>query len=753
MTRFALPSALLGLAQDMIIKGWQPVWCPARQSGSFTPLPGCTGSAPYPTALPQPQTAHKLAFRPPPDVLLLDVDHYDDKHGMDTMDRAEDWLGMLPLTYRVTSRGAANPSGRYMFRIPADLVVTDSSLYQFADEDGATHIEMVRTGHRFSWAPGDYHYKNDELIVCYNEYGEECELPDVSEVPELPAKWVEYFRNPPVPQRHEAYTRPSDGAEWWLSQADTSLGSDGELAGFAYNMLLSRVPYEEIWEQWTRVARSDNPDWLWERKDFERHLSARAEQKAGAVLAHQDEEASWIDNVPGMTPEARQEILDRAKKEYENPRELRALVEPEIPVDEEASEELQALTPPPFAYKPPTIAELAEQKIKDNPKYNDIYYREAAKQVVQRDVAKLFASEFQGFEDISNQEDPAPPSLFQVTGKDSVASAVITEGTVSVLSAKRASGKTWVTALISAQVMTAGGHVMWLDFERQPKGLAQKLRLIGVPAHLTAGQLHYSSILPPVDVLVSTVAMYQVTTGKPVLLVVDAFRTLQGSVVPGSNANDGDAVEQVYIDYITPAVNAGATVVLLDHIAKNGDGSTFGSERKESAADYVIRLEKTEPFSKTRPGYASLTCAKDRYGVIAEGDPVGYLWVPGDKSKSGKSIEDYPYVPELRNWSPAETAELEAVEISEKGKREAAVTQVVKDNPLAYGPRDLGRHVQQVYPDLFTSAKAATDFASRMRIEGKLLKEQGSNGKYELPAVAATQAVSVPLIENLSDPE
>ena len=221
--KFQTPAALLGLAADMIDKDWQPVWCPQRQSGSFSPEPGCTGGAPYPTVLKQPVTAHKLAFRPPEDVLVLDVDHYDGKSGMDTIDKAVAWLGPLPETYRVTSRGFGNPSGRYLYRKPASLLVTDSSLYQFGDEDGKTDVEIVRTGHRFSWAPGDYHYKNNELIKCYDEYGDECGLPQVAELPELPARWVSYFENPPLPQRQEVYTRPSDGADWWLSQADDSL--------------------------------------------------------------------------------------------------------------------------------------------------------------------------------------------------------------------------------------------------------------------------------------------------------------------------------------------------------------------------------------------------------------------------------------------------------------------------------------------------------------------------------------------------
>lgn len=737
-TKFQTPAVLLGLAQDMITKGWQPVWAPARQNGSFSPEPGCTGSVEYmgSSVLPQPKVAHKLAFRPPLNVLVIDVDHYDDKHGMDTIDRAEAWLCPLPLTYRVTSRGEDNPSGRYLYRIPEDLLVTDSSLYQFADpETGKTDVEIVRTGHRFSWAPGDYHYKNNAMIQCFDEMGDECDLPDVEELPELPERWVAYFRNPPIPQKHEAYTRPSDGADWWLSQADDSLSSDQELAGFAYNMMLSRVPEEEIFEQWQRVARADNPAWPWERKDFDRHVGSRAQQKVDQILAHQDMETEWF----AGTGADLERIAQQQTELYDNKQSLRAVVEPEIPFDRQKLEQIAAPAGIFFdddepsegdefyAPQPKTI----DQLIRSLPEYDRMLWQEVARGKAKQDAAKILAGEFTGWEDISEIQDPAAPSLLLITGKDKPATAVISEKTVTVLSARRASGKTWMSSLWAEQIITRGGHVVWLDFERQPSGLAQKIRALGVPQHLMKNQLHYSSKLPPVDRLTADIRAYA-ANGKPVLFVVDAFRTLQGVVVPGSNANDGDAVEQVYIDYLTPAVNAGATVVLIDHIAKNGDGSTFGSERKESAADYVIRLEKVIAFTKVKPGFASLTCGKDRYGLIAEGDPVGYLWMPGDGSKSGKSIDQYPFSPALRNWSPMEDVENQAVELSLKGQRELAITTVVRDNPLRYGPRELGRQVVAVYPDLFVSDKAATDFASRMRSEGKLTKEDGREGKYNL---------------------
>lgn len=728
--QFQSPAALLGIAQDMIRKDWQPVWCPQRQSGSFSPEPGCTGGAAWMTILSQPKVAHKLAFRPPEDVLVIDVDEYEDKHGDATMEKAAAWLGDLPETYRVTSRGFANPSGRYLYRKPPDLLVTDSSLYQFG-EDSKTDVEIVRTGHRFSWAPGDYHYKNNQEILCFDPMGDVCDMPCVSDLPYLPEKWVNYLRNPPVPQKHEVYTRPSDGADWWLSQADDSLGSDAELASFAYNMLLSRVPEEEIFGQWLRVSLAVDTGWPWDRKDFDRHLGSRAQYKADQILQHQDEETDWFRG----TGADLEEISARTQESFDNRQSLMsAVTQPVVDYQPSIIQQGYAL----IGYEQDDEEEDEQQTLANQFRGLDSYQRllfdQLARVQATKDAAKILAGRFKGYEDISTLPDPPDASLFVVTGKDNLATAVVAPRTVTVFSGHRASGKTWVCAVWAAQVIRAGGHVIWQDFERQPYGLVQKLRAVGIQGHLITKNLHYTSKLPDIDRFTGDVVKYAVS-GKPVLVVVDAFRGLQNTTSPGTSANDGDAVEQVYLSYLNPLVHAGATVVLLDHLSKTGDNGTFGSERKESAADYVVTIKQEVPFTKTAPGFSSLVVSKDRYGVIAAGSPAGYLWMPGDGSKSGKSVEDFPEAPDLRNWSPAEAAELAGIEVTQKGAREVTLTTLVQEQQFKLSINKLSADAMEAYGELFPSESTTKRVIREMIIEGKLVKDAG-NGKLGLPEVA-----------------
>jgi hypothetical protein len=724
------------VARDLVMKGWQPVWCLQRQSGGFSPMEGLTGyEAPYPTVVPQPPGAHRLGFRPPPEVVIIDVDHYDAKRGADTIDRAEEWLGDLPLTYKVTSRGVDDPSGRYLFRKPADLDFSDRALAQFADEHGKTSVEILRTGHRFSWAPGDINHKNGKTVQCFDPDGEPCLLPDVTEIPELPQRWVEYLRNPPSAPSLGSYVRPGDGPQWWLMQPDESLSSDSELAQFAFDMMLSRVPMDDIFTHWLRVSRSDDPSWPWSREDFDRHVRSQAQAKAATAIAREDAELSVYEGLAG-SPEKLQGISREANESFEREQKLAALRDQRIA---EAVAQVNPFPVVPLEVDEPqpvtqSDTEFVSALVRGTPEYDRQFKYTLARKQAEIDVAELLATPFTGFRKIGTLPEPPEPETLRIVGKDSKYSSVIARAKVTVISGHRSSGKTWVTAAWAAQEMIAGNAVFWIDFERQDDQLTSKLRMLGVNQAMIDGQLRYTAVLPPAPLLTRAVEEASEHGTHRVLVVVDAFRALQGRIMPGTNANDGDAVEQVYTEYLTPVSEAGANLALLDHMSKTGDAGTFGSERKESAADYVIKVEKMCPFSKRTSGYSMLTLTKARGGHFDEGTPVGYLWVPADGDGQDRGISNYPRYPELRNWAPEVAMSLEDTgDTSEMGQKEMAVLDLVRENRLALGTRELGRDLHSAYPDLFKSDQAANAFARRMVAKGKLTKEEGKLGKYDLP--------------------
>ena len=738
---------LLAAAEDMIEKGWQPVWCLARQSGSFTPIPGTTGgSAPYPSVESQPAGAHRLAFRPPPSVVLLDVDDYTyaghEKHGALTLDAAEEWLGDLPETWRVTSRGWDNPSGRYLFRKPEDLDFTDSALYQFAwDDERTTDIEIVRTSHRFSWAPGDTHYKNGELIQCFDPDGEICWLPYVHELPELPERWVRYLRNPPVAQSAEVYTRPSDGPEWWLSQADHSLGSRAELARFGFYLMASRLSEDQAMAQLRRVALAVNPSDPWEDEHLWGLVDANTQRKTAELVERQEAE---YDSLPATGPEL-DRIARTAYEDYSKEQQFIARLEPQAPLNEEVGKKaMEQLRDADSVSNSPARQRASD--IRNTPGYVPVLNNELFRIQARKDAAWLLSEDFKGFESIAYLPAPSPPSTLFVVGSDKNPGChIIPEKKVLVLSGARSSGKTWITATWAVQEMTPGNTVIWIDFERQKEALNERLMLAGAQPHIIDRYLQYTAEPPPVEALVNAIREASEYGLRRVLLVVDAFRGLQGKIAPGTSAIDGDAVEAVYLEYLNPAIEAGATVCLLDHLPKAG-GATFGSERKESAADYVITVEQVEAFTKEKPGYSTMTLTKDRYGYFAADTKVGHLWMPGDGSQSAaEGITKYPGIPTLRNWAPDTEASLSDLpDSSGKGKQELILIELVAANPLKYSINKLAKDAMDGYPELF-KAESTTKARIRALVSGgKLAKEEGSNGHLDTPApVAGNKAASL----------
>lgn len=311
--------------------------------------------------------------------------------------------------------------------------------------------------------------------------------------------------------------------------------------------------------------------------------------------------------------------------------------------------------------------------------------REMAKQRFEENQRKVRAAQWTGFTNPFEEDDPPPPSMFKVTGKDVPATAIIIPNTVTVIYGARGGGKTWTSAVWAAQELRAGHHVMWLDFERQAQLMKKKLTALGIPAHMSS-HFHYSGGgLPPVDSLVSAIPEFGET-----LVIIDSFRDLLNAVVPSGSSNDGESVAKVYELFLNPLHAAGATIGLIDHEAKGGSGSAFGSERKESAADYVLRVEQKIPFTQNTSGFATLTVTKDRYGVTPHGTVVGALWVGGTDGKIGPSYRQYPKTPELRAWAPTTEAQ------EEDGTRRSAMSQTLEgrqqDDVVSYleaqGARD-----------------------------------------------------------------
>ncbi|WP_270485644.1 phage/plasmid primase, P4 family [Gordonia jacobaea] len=180
-------------------RGWCPL--PLREGTKFPPVDDTTGNKPYPDvpvvwaefAEDHDAARANLANRMPAftdedtgeefEVIGIDVDEYDEKHGAETLAALIAEHGELPPTFSSTSRGADSPSRILFYVVPAGM--------KWAGKPGPD-IEIIQRTHRYAVAwPSVVEGRE---YRWYDPQGRACDVPDVATFPDLPDSWVEYLR-------------------------------------------------------------------------------------------------------------------------------------------------------------------------------------------------------------------------------------------------------------------------------------------------------------------------------------------------------------------------------------------------------------------------------------------------------------------------------------------------------------------------------------------------------------------------------
>lgn len=181
----------------------------------YPPPSGWTGhGAPYPSGADvaswtETHGDRNIGLRMPPGVIGLDVDHYRDKTGADTLAQLELNFGPLPPTWVSSARPA--PSGIRFYRVPIDPPVN------WPGEAGK-FIEIIQPGHRYAvvWpslnpeaAGAEYRWFNTAGTMLRGDA-----IPAPSELVTLPEAWVRGLALP-----YATVDKTSLGSEsaaaWW----------------------------------------------------------------------------------------------------------------------------------------------------------------------------------------------------------------------------------------------------------------------------------------------------------------------------------------------------------------------------------------------------------------------------------------------------------------------------------------------------------------------------------------------------------
>jgi putative DNA primase/helicase len=163
--------------------GWNPLPLPPRQKQS--PPTGYTGwnAASVTKAdvndwiLSQPDG--NIAMRLPRGVIGIDIDHYGNKNGLDSLKALEDLHGRLPPTYTSTARDGG--SGQRFFCVPIGLRLPNSL------GDG---IDTIQAHHRYAVVAPSLH-PDGMVYRWYDHTGAESDRPpELDELAYLPWTWI-----------------------------------------------------------------------------------------------------------------------------------------------------------------------------------------------------------------------------------------------------------------------------------------------------------------------------------------------------------------------------------------------------------------------------------------------------------------------------------------------------------------------------------------------------------------------------------
>jgi len=246
-----------------------------------------------------------------------------------------------------------------------------------------------------------------------------------------------------------------------------------------------------------------------------------------------------------------------------------------------------------------------------------------------RDVATIYAGLLDG------TFLPEQPEHLHVDG----AMPLLYPGRVHSIFGEPGGGKTWIAYVAVAERLVAGDEVLFIDWEDSARGAAQRLVQLGV----TAEQLERFEYRSPSSGLPIGWRHLEPHITRWALVVIDS--TGESMAASGIDPN-ADGQVAAWVAYAKMLARGGATVLLVDHVAKNVENREMeiGSQRKQAAitgASY--RCDTVISPAKGRDGRLKLVTRKDRLGNRPKGATAAEVEI---RDTAGGGVEITLSVPE-----------------------------------------------------------------------------------------------------------
>ena len=212
--------------------------------------------------------------------------------------------------------------------------------------------------------------------------------------------------------------------------------------------------------------------------------------------------------------------------------------------------------------------------------------------------------------------DLAPTAMLQ--RKDGA--TLLYDGKLNFLFGVPGSGKSFVALYAVHETLLRGRRAIYWDHEDTPSTLKRRSLLLGLDLadFWSDGQFKY--LRPGLDG--STLAMAEAMTwiagsDGPALVIIDSAES-------AGCPSDGADVAPWLAKIVLPFLEAGATVLVLDHVPKRKEGrplGPIGSQHKLARVDGAALYVSGVPWTQKTDGHLTLYNHKDRHGQLPA--PIG----------------------------------------------------------------------------------------------------------------------------------
>lgn len=198
---------------------------------------------------------------------------------------------------------------------------------------------------------------------------------------------------------------------------------------------------------------------------------------------------------------------------------------------------------------------------------------------------------------------------------------VIYAGVHVALYGEPGSGKTMIAKHVSAHAVNAGHKVVHIDIDDNLKTIiAHDVQKLG---GTRASMVSNWRLAQPIDKAALDRIVQQCITHEVSIVIIDSMASLEA--YNGADVDKSlDYVERIYLATIKPLLNAGITVISIDHTAKDTTRKgASGSTQKLAKSDLAFHVVPLDGgLAPGHLGTVALYCDKDRLGTVKAASSV-----------------------------------------------------------------------------------------------------------------------------------